>query len=250
MTAGLSAAAREIILALADDELMMGHRHSEWLGWSPFLEEDLAFASIAQDELGHARALYGLVTDDIDALAFGRSAAEYRSSHLVELPGTPWEHAIARHALYDTAEHVRWRALAESSLRDANGVAAKALAEERYHTDHAVPVLLRLLTGTEESRARTLGALEVLFPFALGLFEPTLAEADAVAEGFTTATSKDLADEWRQALVPILDAAGVRLDLQQEPAGTGGRQGVRSEHFAELHASMTAVFALDPNANW
>jgi peptide/nickel transport system substrate-binding protein len=49
-----------LVLALADDELVLGHRHAEWTGWAPYLEEDLAFSSIAQDEMAHARALYEL----------------------------------------------------------------------------------------------------------------------------------------------------------------------------------------------
>ena len=60
----LPADAFELLIALADDEFVIGHRYSEWLGLSPFLEEDLTMASIAQDELGHARALYALVWPD------------------------------------------------------------------------------------------------------------------------------------------------------------------------------------------
>jgi hypothetical protein len=44
------------LLELADDELVLGWRDSEWTGIAPFLEEDVAFSSIAQNEIGHARA--------------------------------------------------------------------------------------------------------------------------------------------------------------------------------------------------
>ena len=50
----------ELLLELADDELILGWRNSEWTGIAPFLEEDVAFSSIAQNEIGHARALYQL----------------------------------------------------------------------------------------------------------------------------------------------------------------------------------------------
>ena len=56
----------EWITAFADDEHLLGARHAAWIGLGPFLEEDLAFCSIAQDELGHAIALYEFVTDDVD----------------------------------------------------------------------------------------------------------------------------------------------------------------------------------------
>ena len=60
----LTPAAREHLLALADDEHMIGARHTNWIGLGPFLEEDLAFCSIAQDELGHAIGMYELLLDD------------------------------------------------------------------------------------------------------------------------------------------------------------------------------------------
>ena len=56
-----SPGAAEAVLAFADDEHMMGQRHTEWIGMAPFLEEDLAMSSIAQDELGHAAGLYELL---------------------------------------------------------------------------------------------------------------------------------------------------------------------------------------------
>ena len=68
---------------IADDELILGWRNSEWTGIAPFLEEDVAFSSIAQNEIGHARALYELAArelgTDADALAFDRKLEEYRS---------------------------------------------------------------------------------------------------------------------------------------------------------------------------
>ena len=67
----------ELLLELADDELILGWRNSEWTGIAPFLEEDVAFSSIAQNEIGHARALYELAAaelgTDADELAFDRS---------------------------------------------------------------------------------------------------------------------------------------------------------------------------------
>ena len=41
-------AIKNLILRIADDELILAHRHSEWTGFGPILEEDIAFSSIAQ----------------------------------------------------------------------------------------------------------------------------------------------------------------------------------------------------------
>ena len=48
---------------MADDEFVIGFSDSEWTGIAPLLEEDVAMSSLAQDELGHAAALYGLLAE-------------------------------------------------------------------------------------------------------------------------------------------------------------------------------------------
>src|SRR3954451_6531256 len=94
----------ELLLALADDEFVTGYANSEWTGIAPLLEEDLAFSSLAQDELGHARLLYELLAEGMgdggwgssappspsshppspDSLAYGRAPSAYRNARLVE----------------------------------------------------------------------------------------------------------------------------------------------------------------------
>ena len=51
----------ELLRSMADDEFVIGFSDSEWTGIAPLLEEDVAMSSLAQDELGHAAALYGLL---------------------------------------------------------------------------------------------------------------------------------------------------------------------------------------------
>ena len=40
----------QLLLSLADDKFILGHRNADWTGLAPLLEEDIAFSSIAQDE--------------------------------------------------------------------------------------------------------------------------------------------------------------------------------------------------------
>jgi ring-1,2-phenylacetyl-CoA epoxidase subunit PaaC len=131
-----------LLLPIADDELVLGWRNSEWTGIAPFLEEDVAFSSIAQNEIGHARALYQLVAEDLgttaDELAFDRSPDEYRCSRLVELRLVPdWARTIARHVLYEEADGKRLASLKESDDPEVAGLAAKIDREEAYHRMHA-----------------------------------------------------------------------------------------------------------------
>jgi ring-1,2-phenylacetyl-CoA epoxidase subunit PaaC len=177
------------LLAIADDELVLGWRDSEWTGIAPVLEEDVAFSSIAQNEIGHARAIYQLLSDDADALAFDRSPEDYRSSQLVELRFVPdWARTIARRVLYEAADELRLESLKASSDPAVAGLAAKIDREEAYHRMHAEMWLDRL-----RGEPRFRDALAELWPFALGVLEPELrptlaarfdlAEADPVERG-------------------------------------------------------------------
>jgi ring-1,2-phenylacetyl-CoA epoxidase subunit PaaC len=130
-----------LLLEIADDELVLGWRDSEWTGIAPFLEEDVAFSSIAQNEIGHARALYELAARELgttaDELAFDRTPDEYRCSPLVERRLLDWEQTIARHYLYEQADERRVKALMESDDPEVAGLAAKIDREEAYHRIHA-----------------------------------------------------------------------------------------------------------------
>jgi ring-1,2-phenylacetyl-CoA epoxidase subunit PaaC len=152
------------LLEIADDELILGWRNSEWTGIAPFLEEDVAFSSIAQNEIGHARALYELAARDLgttaDELAFDRKPEEYRSSRFVELRLVPdWARTIARHCLYEEADERRIRALKESDDPEVAGLAAKIDREETYHRMHAQMWFERL-----DGEARFIEALDELRP--------------------------------------------------------------------------------------
>ena len=204
----------QLLLALADDELILGWRNSEWTGIAPSLEEDVAFSSIAQNEIGHARALYELAAreldTDADALAFDRTLDEYRSAPLVELRRLEWARTIARHWLYETADAIRLEALRASDDPELAGIAAKIEREEVYHRIHAEMWVDRLL-GSDEGRGRLDEALEELWPYALGVLDDQLRpelrrrvegaigwelpEAEAVPRGRHEA---ELADLWEE----------------------------------------------------
>jgi ring-1,2-phenylacetyl-CoA epoxidase subunit PaaC len=191
------------LLKLADDELIVGWRESEWTGIAPALEEDVAFSSIAQNEIGHARAAYELAARDLgtdaDALAFDRDPADYVCAPLVELRLMEWAPAIARRRLYELADAVRLEALASSDDPEVAGLARKIEREEAYHRIHAEMWHERL---KDEPRYRE--AVDRLWPYALGVLEPEqraeLAEragreeVEAVERG----THPELAELWEE----------------------------------------------------
>src|SRR5215218_3391921 len=167
------------LLEYADDELILGWRDSEWTGIAPFLEEDVAFSSIAQNEVGHARALYELAARELgttaDELAFDRSPDEYRSAPFVEPRLLDWAQTIARHVLYEAADEIRLESLKQSENDDVAGLAAKMDREEAYHRIHA-QMWQERLRGQPAFEA----ALGELWPAAVALLpdalRPKLAE--------------------------------------------------------------------------
>ncbi len=167
----------DLLLSIADDELILGWRNSEWTGIAPFLEEDVAFSSIAQNEIGHARALYELAAAELgtttDELAFDRALEDYRCAPLVELRRLEWARTIARHWLYETADEIRLAALKESDDVELAGIAAKIDREEAYHRMHAEMWIDRLLS-TDEGRRRLSEAVDELWPYALGVLDDQL----------------------------------------------------------------------------
>jgi ring-1,2-phenylacetyl-CoA epoxidase subunit PaaC len=159
---------------LADDELIVGWRNSEWTGIAPFLEEDVAFSSIAQNEIGHARALLVIVAEELgttaDELAYDRPPSEYRCAPLVQLRRMDWAATIARHLLYETADAIRIAALASSADPVVAGIAARIDREEIYHRMHA-EMWLERLRASDDGRARLDAALDELWPYGLGLLD-------------------------------------------------------------------------------
>ncbi len=165
----------ELLLAIADDELVLGWRNSEWTGIAPFLEEDVAFSSIAQNEIGHARALYAARRGRARARppTSWRSTArpsEYRCAPLVQPRLVhDWAGTIARHFLYETADAIRLDALKSSDDGELAGLAAKMDREEVYHRMHAEMWAQRL---RDEDRFRD--ALDAHWPSALGVLDEEL----------------------------------------------------------------------------
>src|SRR5207249_11843838 len=116
------------LVAVADDELIIGHRHSEWTGFAPDVESDVALSSIAQEEIGHARPFYERVTDltgkDPDHIAFGRPSAESRNAELLERPNGDWGYRVV--GLFTTymVDQEQPIPLAERELRPLAGKAS------------------------------------------------------------------------------------------------------------------------------
>lgn len=247
-------ALKELLYKIADDQLILGHRNSEWTGMGPLLEEDIAFSSMAQDKIGHSLALYtmlqGLGEAEPDHVAFTRPASAFRNSIFTELPNGEYDFSLIRHFLYDTATAIRFGLLCESSYQPLAELARKVTAELKYHTLHANTWIKQLGSATEESISRLQSSLDFAAPYARGIFEPSPFEPDLIKEKIF-AGEKVLEQQWRERVNAVLAQTELNLpDWSRIDAVTGGRIGQHSDHLQPLLDEMSEVFRIDPTAEW
>ena len=242
----------ELLRSMADDEFVIGFGDSEWTGIAPILEEDVAMSSLAQDEIGHAAALYGLLGEltgvDPDAIAYDREPDAYRHCRLLDHGRGDWAMTIARRFLYDTADGVRLDALVGGSWAPLADLVGKLVREERYHRMHAAAWLDRLARGGEASRSRLLAALTALGPDAGTVFAPLPDERALVDTGILAASLAELETRWRAAIEPAFAA----LDLPMPPAVRDRERG-RLDHgepFRWLWSEFNTVRKAEPGAKW
>lgn len=242
----------QFLLALADDELMLGHRNAEWTGHAPILEEDIAFSNIAQDELGHSLLWYTLheqlAGKSPDVMAFERHWQDFTCCRLVTYPRGDFAYTVVRQYLFDEAEYVRLKALESSSWIPLRDIASKLLREEAYHLLHVKGLVTRLGDATEESHHRMQVAVDRAFPQALGIFEQLQSEEDVVGAGIFPGNSA-LEKAWMEAVTPVLRSVSLTIP-QSHAADRGGRRGNHTDHLRELVADLQSVYSLAPGAKW
>lgn len=245
---------KELLYKMADDQLILGHRNSEWTGLGPVLEEDIAFSSMAQDKLGHSLAFYGLLQDlgepDPDTLAFRRPAAAFRCCQFVELPIGEYDFSLIRHFLFDQAEAIRFSLLAQSTYAPLVELVTKLQGELKYHLLHGNVMIKKLGKATPESISRLQASLERALPYALGMFEPSPFEDEIITAGLYAGEAV-ARDTWLENIRQVLaQTALVMPDIGEVQPVFGGRLGRHSTWLPALLEEMSEVMRLDPEAKW
>jgi ring-1,2-phenylacetyl-CoA epoxidase subunit PaaC len=246
-------ATKELLYRIADDLLILGHRNSEWTGFGPLLEEDIAFSSMAQDKIGQSYALYQILHElgeqAPDTVAFMRNADQFHNCIFVELPNGEYDFSLIRHFLFDTALAIRFEMLTRSSFEPLAQLAVKVRGELKYHTLHANTWVKQLGTATEESISRLQRSLDYAFPFALGMFEESPEEQTLIANKIFEGENM-LMTEWLKRVSTIIQQTNLQLPTGSILPVTGGRMGEHSEHLQPLLDEMAEVFKIDPGAEW
>ncbi|MFT7586447.1 MAG: ring-1,2-phenylacetyl-CoA epoxidase subunit PaaC [Cellvibrionaceae bacterium] len=239
------------LTAMADDELILAHRDSEWTGHAPILEEDIALANLAQDELGHATTIYGLLETltgkSPDQFVFFRDAAGFRNIQLVELPKGDWAFTMLRQFLFDAYEHVLYNALMSSTYQPLADVVAKFRGEEMYHLRHSHLWVERLGLGTAESSGRMQAALDVIWPYTMQFFLTMPGDEVLVSMGIFPEPST-LKNEWQEIVLPHLKASN--LSVSQNSTMLMAQRTAHTPYLTDLLTDMQQVTRLDPGAEW
>jgi ring-1,2-phenylacetyl-CoA epoxidase subunit PaaC len=252
----LKPALTTLLLALADDKLLLGHRNSDWTGLGPILEEDIAFSHLAQDEMAHAQAVYELVGQlngkSADQIAFGRRPEEYRCASIVEvLDEFDWATAMARKFFCDHFDVLRLERMSHSAWKPLADLSRRMLDEEKLHTEHVNGWMVRLGKGSRESHDRMQKAIDALAPEATWLFEPFDGLKGLVDAKIYPGSDFTMADSWTAALQRVATSAGLTVRVEfGSPQTKGGRRGVHTPHLKALLDEMCEVWRLEPGAAW
>lgn len=237
-------------LGLGDDALILAQRLGWWISRAPELEEDVALANIALDQIGHARSFLtyaGRAWDRTeDDLAYFRREPEFRSVHLVEQPNGDFARTIARQLVVSLYQWELYSRLVDSTDATIAAIAAKAVKEVDYHRDHSIQWVLRLALGTDESRRRMIAGLKLTWPYVDELFadHPLIDEVDGVAVRPST-----LRAPFDAAIQAVLDEADLERPAVPGAVG-GGRSGRHSEHLGYILAEMQVLAREHPGASW
>ncbi|MFC4769730.1 1,2-phenylacetyl-CoA epoxidase subunit PaaC [Effusibacillus consociatus] len=256
-------ALKELLFQVADDDFILAHRGSEWLGLAPHIEEDVAFSSMSQDMMGHAVMFYEMLealgAGKADDLAQLRKPEDFRNAVLVERmngtgdyieePHYDWAYAIARCYFYGLFKEVRSESLANSSYLPLAQVSRKTMTEHRYHMIHWQVWMSQLANSTEEARNRLANALGKVWDDIGGLFILGPLAASIVKHGLIEGEEL-LTQRWLEKAKKAFDTFGLTWIGKPKTPELNGRAGQHTQELADAIDTLSEVYRLDPAANW
>ncbi|MFT9820470.1 1,2-phenylacetyl-CoA epoxidase subunit PaaC [Lysinibacillus sp. NPDC056185] len=251
-----------VLYQLADDDYLFSYRGSEWLGLAPHIEEDVAFSSITQDTMGHAKLYYTLLEElgegVADSLAQLRPKEERCNSLLVErpngegyykeAPNYDWGYAVARNFVYTTAKKAKIDALKASSYVPIREVAVKISTELYYHQMHWTAWFTQLCTATEESRSRMTKALQEVIKDSGDLLSLGNTAEHITACGLIESEAA-INERWFAIVSPIFEAVEIAIPVLPEPI-INGRLGQHTDDLTSAIETMSEVYRSDLAASW
>lgn len=201
----------DLLAALADNKYFLGRRYAEWCNGAPTLESSVAAAAMAQDELGHARAIYPLLQDFPQAKEEPtefepETRARFANVAFLDQTFTGWADFVAANFLLDTALSVVFEFAQDSHYESLRGRAKKVLQEEQVHALHGEGWVRRLARTGGAVRGSLETALERAWLETFCWFGPTDDPRGTLlqAGGILSGGPDDLRQRWLQRVGPAL----------------------------------------------
>jgi len=213
-----------LIVVLADTKFAFGRCVADWAVGAPTLENSVACAAIAQEELGHARVLYPLMQelDTGGPAALERETDRERRYHpsCLDGPLATWPELVAALLLVDVA--------ALTMIEDLQGCAFEPLArrirripdEERFHLQFAEGRVRELATFDGAAEAFGAAAPTMLREMLCWFGPDGDAGVEALREaGLLRSGASALRERYLDRVVPLLLEAGVQVPIRWDLAG-------------------------------
>jgi len=264
-------------LRLADNELIIGHRLSEWCGHGPILEQDIAITNIALDHLGQARSLYQYAAGqfnhltqeeknkffasatlqnvftsgasiDEDDLAYLRDVWDFKNVLLAEQPNKDWAYTVCRSFFYDAFKFFFYTELLKSKDETLAAVAEKSLKEVTYHLRWSSEWMIRLGDGTDESHEKMQAAVNDLWMYTGELMKMDDTDKTMLSHGIGVDLAAILL-LWQERVMETLHEAKLTTPVNawmQE----GGKEGKHSEHLGYILAELQFMQRAYPGMEW
>jgi phenylacetate-CoA oxygenase PaaI subunit len=200
-----------LIACLADNKCYLGRRYAEWCTAAPTLESAVAAASMAQDEIGHARSFYPVLRDvagpspENDA----ETRTQWTNTAFLNGPFESWTDFVAANFLFDTVLSVLLESATDSTFTPLAQRARRILEEEPLHWLHGEGWVRRLAQKGGGVKAALQQSLDRITPESLEWFD--VANMQLVSEGVVRSGADELRESLRGRVNPVL--AGVGLSL-------------------------------------
>jgi ring-1,2-phenylacetyl-CoA epoxidase subunit PaaC len=239
----------DYLLHLADTNLILSQRNSEWCGHGPILEQDIAITNISLDLLGQARNFYQYAAELMgnnateDSLAYLRKEREYKNLLLAEQSKGDWAQTILRQYLYSCFQYLLYEELQHHPDEQIAAITTKAVKETSYHLRWSSEWVIRLGDGTGESHRRLGHALGELWRYTGEMFEP------ADYEKKMNLDFSGIKEKWTNRVAEIFQQAGLEIP-ENTFMQTGGKTGSHTEQLGFILTELQYMQRTYPGATW
>jgi ring-1,2-phenylacetyl-CoA epoxidase subunit PaaA/ring-1,2-phenylacetyl-CoA epoxidase subunit PaaC len=211
----------DLVAALADNKHALGLRYGEWCSGGPTIEACVAATGLAQDELGHARVLYGLLEELPGAPHRSEhewAAADARTVALLDQPLPSWPHLIMANVLLDRALALILETALDSRYLPLRQRARKIIEEEHYHAIHGQGWLPQLSAEGPAMRQRLGEIVSQAWEDVLCWFGPDDggALAPLVELGVLREAGEPVRARFLGLIGPLLQDSGVPVPVRRE----------------------------------